>query len=194
MRYVLAAAILALTACEPAKPADDVAAAPQHEERGHPASSVMPPPVDPPRTYDAMSKTAMSFTPGALTLAPTPQKSENIPAGAIFAFSNGITYEATSIPGRAMQGATPPDWSKVFIDTSGALIDASQVQMYSVDKETVPAGAPNGGFCRETSFLATYIVRSPGAEDITIAAYQGDTWPPKDDTALCGTFTYGSAH
>jgi hypothetical protein len=194
MRLLIPATILALAACEPAKPAEEATAPREEITPGDPASSFMPPPVDPPRTYEAYSKTAMSFTPGVLTLTQTPQKSENTAPGAVFAFGNGIIYETTSIPGGATQGATPPDWSKIFVDTSGAPIDASQVQMHSVDKETVPPGTPNGGFCAKTSFLATYTVRSPGAEDLTIAAFQGDQWPPKDETALCGTFTYGSVH
>jgi hypothetical protein len=63
-----------------------------------------------------------------------------------------------------------------------------------VDNETIPKDAPNGGFCTKTSFLATYTVKSPGAEDMTIAAFQGDQWPPADDKALCGTFTYSNVH
>jgi hypothetical protein len=80
-----------------------------------------------------------------------------------------------------------------MIDPSGP-VDASRVEMFSVDKETVPPDAPNGGLCTKTSFLATYVVRSPGAEDITIAAFQGDRWPPAEETALCGTFTYANVH
>ena len=29
---------------------------------------------------------------------------------------------------------------------------------------------------------------------MTIAAFQGDQWPPNDETALCGTFTYANVH
>lgn len=195
MRIAIVAAILALAACQPSAPTEE-ATAPTPEELGQddPGIPFTPAPVGSPRTYEAYSKTAMSFTPGVLTLTPTPQKSENLPSGAVFAFDNGITYETTLLPGGATQGATPPDWSKIFVDPSAAPIDASQVEMYSVDAETVPPGTPNGGLCAKTSFLATYIVRSPGAEDMTIAAFQGDQWPPKDETALCGTFTYGSVH
>ncbi|HEY7799640.1 MAG TPA: hypothetical protein VIA80_12795 [Hyphomonadaceae bacterium] len=194
MRIAIAAALLALAACEPAGPADE-AAAPTAEEitPGHPASSFMPAPVGPPRTYEAMSKTAMSFTPGVLILTPTQQKSENLPPGMVFAFGNGIIYETTSMPGGATQGDRPFDWTNVMIDPAGP-VDASKVEMFSVDREAVPPDAPNGGLCRKTSFLATYVVRSPGAEDITIAAFQGDQWPPKEETALCGTFTYANVH
>ena len=27
-----------------------------------------------------------------------------------------------------------------------------------------------------------------------IVAFSGDQWPPKDDTALCGTFMYSNVH
>jgi len=194
MRIAIAAAVLALAACEPAKPGEE-ATAPAADEIGadHPASSFMPAPVGPPRTYEAMSKTAMSFTPGVLILTPTQQKSENLPSGMVFAFGNGIIYETTSMPGGALQGEKPFDFANIMIDPAGP-IDASKIEMFSVDKETVPPDAPNGGLCAKTSFLATYVVRSPGAEDITIAAFQGDQWPPKEETALCGTFTYANVH
>jgi hypothetical protein len=192
MRIAIAAAVLALAACEPAEQAEE-AAAPAEIAPGDPASSFTPAPVGSPRTYEAMSKTAMSFTPGVLILTPTQQKSENLPSGVVFAFGNGIIYETTSMPGGAGQGERPFDWTNVMIDPAGP-VDASKVEMFSVDKETVPPDAPNGGLCAKTSFLATYIVRSPGAEDITIAAFQGDQWPPKEETALCGTFTYANVH
>lgn len=189
---LLAASVFALVSCQPeTKPAE-----PTFEELGQDDPNVpfVPAPVGEPRTYEAYSKTAMSFTPGVLTLTPTPQQSPNLPSGAVFAFGNGIRYETTLTPGGAMMGATPFDWSKVFVDATGAPIDPEKVEMYSVDQETVPAGAPNGGLCEKASFLATYIVRSPGAEDLTIAAFGGDQWPPRDETALCGAFTYASVH
>jgi len=194
MRITVAVAVLALAACEPGKPAEE-ATSPALSEiaSGNPASSFMPAPVGPTRTYEAMSKTAISFTPGVLIMTPTQQKSENLPSGMVFAFGNGIIYETTATPGGAVQGEKPFDWTNIIVDPAGP-VDASKVEMFSVDKETVPPDAPNGGLCAKTSFLASYVVRSPGAEDITIAAFQGDTWPPKDATALCGTFTYANVH
>ncbi len=195
MRLAIAAALLALAACQPAGPAEEAAAPAAHEPitPGHPASSFMPAPVGPPRTYEAVSKTAMSFTPGVLIMTPTQQKSENEPSGMVFAFGNGLIYETTAMPGGASQGATPFDWTNVMIDPTGP-VDPSKIEMFAVDREKVPPDAPNGGLCKTTSFLATYIVRTPGAEDITIAAFQGDRWPPRDETALCGTFTYANVH
>ena len=201
MRVLILASVslMALAACQPeTQPASETAAvAPTPEEMGQDDPSVpfTPAPVGAPTTYDAYSKTAMSFTPGTLTVTPTPQASANLPSGATFAFSNGYTLKTTLMPGGAEQGGAPVDFTKIFNDPTGEPIDTSKVVMYSVDEESVPAsGAPNGGFCKKTSFLATYTVMSPGAEDMTIAAFAGDTWPPAAETALCGTFTYGSVH
>jgi hypothetical protein len=196
----LAASILAavaIAACQPQTQEEAKAPTPEELGQDDPNIPFTPAPVGPPRTYEAMSKTAMSFTPGVLTLTPTPQRSENLPSGAVFAFGNGIIYETTLSPGGAQMGPPEqhPKWASIFIDPTGAPIDVGQITLYDVDKETVPPGTPNGGLCARTSVLATYVVRSPGAEDLTIAAFQGDPWPPANaETALCGTFTYASVH
>ena len=193
-----AASLIALAACQPeTKPAEESAAvAPTPEEMGQDDPSVpfMPAAVGEARTYDATSKTAMSFTPGTLTVTPTPQTGPNTPSGATFSFSSGYLLETVSMPGAAVQGETPFDFKPFFIDTTGAPIDAARIEMYAINNETIPANAPNGGFCEKTSFIATYVVKSPGAEDMTIAAFTGDRWPPKDETALCGTFMYSAVH
>lgn len=194
MRLTLAAAILLLAACQPAA---ETPKEPTPEELGQDEPGPFTPaPVGPAKTYEAMSKTAMSFTPGKLTITPTPQASINLPEGAVFAFENGITYKTTSMPGGAEQGdlTKQPKWASLFQDLTGAAIDPAKVMMYSVDTETVPPGTPNGGLCAKTSFLATYTVTSPGAEDITIAAFNGGEWPPASESTLCGTFTYSATH
>lgn len=188
-------AALALASCSPGtKPAEPAAPTPEELGQDDPSVPFTPAPVGEPRTYDAYSKTAMSFTPGTLTLAPTPQKSPNLPSGATFNFSSGYVLETTSMPGGATQGEKPYNFASLFNDPSGAPIDPGKIEMYSVDNETVPANAPNGGFCDKTAFLATYVVTSPGAEDLTIAAFNGDEWPPKTETTLCGTFSYTRTH
>jgi hypothetical protein len=197
MRIAIAAALLALAACQPA-PAMEEAKAPTPEELGQddPSIPFTPPAPAPPRTYEATSKTAMSFTPGVLTFTPTAQKSENLPGGAVFAFGNGYILETTLNAGGAQMGPPEqhPKWASIFVDLTGAPIDPTRIQLYDVDSETIPKDLPNGGFCKKTSFLATYTVISPGAEDMTIAAFDGDTWPPAAETALCGTFTYSAVH
>ena len=74
-----AASLFAVAACQPeTKPAQESAAAQATlEELGQddPDIAFEPAPVGPPKTYEAMSKTAMSFTPGKLTVTPTPQQS-----------------------------------------------------------------------------------------------------------------------
>jgi hypothetical protein len=197
MRLAIAATLLGLAACQPARPAEG-ARAPTPEEMGQddPGAPFNPAPPAAPRTYEDLSKTAQSFTPGVLTLTPTAQTSPNLPPGAVFAFGNGYTLETTLTPGGATMGPTGKlaDWAAIFIDPSGAPIDPEKIDTYSIDSETIPKDAPNGGFCKTTSFLATYTVKSPGAEDLAIAAFDGDQWPPKDANALCGTFSYSAVH
>ena len=135
-------------------------------------------------TASVVSKTAMSFTPGKFTLTPTPQVGPNSPEGAVFAFENGITYETTLMPGGADMGDKPYDFARLF--PSAGPFDPAKIVMYTVDKETIPAGTPNGGFCKTTLAFATYTQ----ADTLTIAAFDGDQWPLKDDTHLCGTFAY----
>ncbi len=180
-------AVLALAACQP----EPTPAEPTPEEMGQDDPSVpfAPAAVGPSRTYEAMSKTAMSFTPGKLTITPTPQVGPNSPEGAIFAFENGITYETTLMPGGADMGETPYDFASLFPVTSGAF-DPAKIVMYAVDKETIPATTPNGGFCKTPFAFATYAMKDDLFETFTIAAFDGDQWPPKDDTRLCGTFAY----
>jgi hypothetical protein len=107
MRTAIAAVLLALAACGPspqqAAADKEAVEAKQREEMGQddPNIPFNPAPPGPPRTYEAMSKTAMSFTPGVLTLTPTAQKSENLPPGAVFAFGNGYILETTLDPGGA---------------------------------------------------------------------------------------------
>lgn len=196
---ILAAATLTalLAACQPAsEPAPAVPVEPTAEEMGQDDPSVpfVPAAVGPAKEYEATSKTAMSFTPGVLKITPTPQKSANLPEGAVFTFGNGYILDTTLSSGGAMMGAAPYNFAPVFVVPAGQTFKPEDVNMYDVDDEIVPPGSPNGGFCDKTSFIATYTVTSPGAEDLTIAAFNGDQWPPVAETALCGTFTYSNVH
>lgn len=187
-----AASLFALAACQPeTKPAEESAAAqPTLEELGQDDPSVPfePAPVGPPKTYEAMSKTAMSFTPGKLTVTPVPRQSINLPSGATFAFENGIQYETVMVPGGAGMGDPAYDWKSVFPNA-----DVGEIEMYTVEGETIPAGTPNGGLCEKPFIFAVYPHTDSQGEVITIAAFTGDGWPPeKPDTALCGTFSYSA--
>ena len=191
-----AVSLFALAACQPeTKPAQESAAAqPTPEEMGQDDPSVPfePAPVGPPKTYEAMSKTAMSFTPGKLTVTPVPQQSINLPSGAHFAFENGITYETVMVPGGAGMGDPVYDWSGAFPTASGAP-DVGAIEMYTVEAETIPANAPNGGLCAKPFIFAVYPHTDSQGEVITIAAFGGNGWPPENpETALCGTFSYSA--
>ncbi len=190
------ASLLALAACQPeTKPATETAAvAPTPEEMGQDDPSVPfeAAPVGPPKVYEAMSKTAMSFTPGKLTVTPTPQQSINLPPGATFAFENGIKYETVMVSGGAGMGDPVYDWKSVFPNASGT-VDVGDVEMYTVEGETIPPGTPNGGLCDKPYIFAVYPHTDSQGEVLTIAAFTGDGWPPeKPDTALCGTFSYSA--
>jgi len=186
-------AALALAACQPETQSAEIAPEPTPEEMGQddPDAPFEPAPVGPPTTYEAYSKTAMSFTPGVLTLTPTPSQSPNLPEGAVFAFGNGYILETTLVPGGAGMGDRPFDFSAFYTNPDGTPADTSEVQVYSVEKETVPAtGAPNGGFCDKTAFIATKIDKTESGEDLKLIAFSGDVWPPASETAVCGTFNY----
>lgn len=185
-------AVLALAACQPATQTAEVTPEPTPEEMGQdePGAPFEPAPVGPPTTYEPYSKTAMSFTPGVLTVTPTPQQGINLPPGANFAFGNGYTLETTLVPGGAGMGETPFDFSAFYTNADGSPTDVSEVEVYSVEKETVPAtGAPNGGFCDKTGFIAVKIDKG-ASEDLKLIAFSGDGWPPASETAVCGTFNY----
>jgi len=185
-----------LAACQPAtEPAPAAPAEPTAEEMGQdePGAPFAPAPVGPPVDYEAMSKTAMSFTPGVLRITPTPAKSPNLPEGAVFQFGNGYILDTTTMPGGAGQGTPAYDFTPLFSPPGGQAVKPDEIAMYAVDDEIVPPGSANGGFCDKTRFLATYTKVGADAEDITIAAFNGDQWPPMSETALCGTFTYSRA-
>ena len=191
-----AASLVALAACQPeTKRAEESAAVePTPEELGQDDPSVVfePAPVGPPKVYEAMSKTAMSFTPGKLTITPTPQSGVNMPPGATFAFENGIRYETVMVPGGAGMGDPVYDWKSVFPNASGT-VDVGAVEMYTVEGETVPPTAPNGGLCEKPFIFAVYPHTDSQGEVITIAAFTGNGWPPENpEKALCGTFSYSA--
>ena len=190
------ASLIALTACQPeTKPAQESAAvAPTPEELGQddPDVPFEPAPVGPPKTYEAMSKTAMSFTPGKLTVTPTPQQSINLPSGATFAFENGIRYETVMAPGGAGMGHPVYDFRGVFPSAPDP-VDPGMIEMYTVEGETIPPTAPNGGLCEKPFIFAVYPHTDSQGEVITIAVFTGTGWPPeKPETALCGTFAYSA--
>lgn len=183
-----------LASCGPTSdPASTEAAMREEMGQDDPGIPFEPAPVGPPKTYEAMSKTAMSFTPGTLTFTPTPQQGINLPSGATFAFGNGYTLETTLVPGGAGMGEKPFDFSPFYTNADGTPAGIDDIEVYSVEKETVPPTATNGGFCDKTGFIAVQTVTSPGAEDFKIIAFKSDGWPVESEAAVCGTFNYSRA-
>jgi len=151
-----------------------------------------PAPVGPPKTYEAASKTAMSFTPAKLTVTPTPQQSINLPPGATFAFENGIRCDTAMVPAGAGMGDPAYDFKGVFPSAPDP-VDPGMIEMYTVEGETIPPTAPKGGLCDRPFIFALYPHTDSQGEVITIAVFIGEGWPPeKPETALCGTFAYSA--
>ena len=150
-------------------------------------------------SFDPLSKTAESVT-GALSLTALPQAGPNAAPTTRMQTSNGTVYETELIPGGAEQ-ATAVDWSKLFGTKvsfePNAPVDVPSVDLHSINRETISAKAPHGGFCgkEKTGFLAMAIpISTPTGVIMAIAAFKGDRWPPKDGSGLCGVYTYNMPH
>jgi hypothetical protein len=151
-----------------------------------PGAPFNPAPPGAPRSYDAMSNTAMGVTQG-LTITPTVSTGPNMPPGAVFAFGSGLALTTTLSPGGADFGNPAVDWSKVF---PGAT-NSQGVTLYDVDSQVAPPGKANAVLCEGLSTLAVRTSTNSTGDTLTIAAFKGGTWPPASvDAALCGTFAY----
>ena len=99
-------------------------------------------------SFDPLSKTAESVT-GALSLTALPQAGPNAAPTTRMQTSNGTVYETELIPGGAEQ-ATAVDWSKLFGTKvsfePNAPVDVPSVDLHSINRETISAKAPHGGF------------------------------------------------
>jgi hypothetical protein len=187
MRLVLlAASLLTLAACQPAA---DKPKEPTPEELGQddPNIPFKPAAVGPSVKYEAVSNTALTIT-GDLQFTPTPQPSENMTSGADFFFGNGQIYKTRLEPGMATQG-TPafPKWPEIMPG-----VDPEKIEMYTVEEETIPANATQGGLCEAKTFaIAIGRRRDDKGEIITLIGFTGTQWPPLDpETVKCGTFDF----
>jgi hypothetical protein len=201
---VLAAALLALAACQPkdaatkaSEKADKAAGAMGQDA---PNATAPTPVAVKPVSFDPQSKTAEAVT-GAISLAVLPQAGPNSAPSTRLGTSNGSVYETELIPGGAEQAAKAIDWSKVFGTTISfdpkAPADIPSVDLHSINLETISPKAPNGGFCGKdkTGFIAMAIpITTPTGVTMSIAAFKGDVWPPKDASGLCGVYTYNAPH
>ncbi len=197
MKSTMTAALLGaflITACGgPTAPAEPTAEEMGQDEVGAP----MEPAPDPrPMVFEAMSKTAEAFT-GAITLTAEPRSGLNSPPSMKLVGANGLTYVTELLPGAAEQ-ATVIDWKALFgadvAVTGDAAPGAPSIDIHSIAREEIPAGAVNGGFCGKDA-AASFIAMATGLDSggqpfISIAAFKGNVWPPAAETDLCGTFNY----
>jgi hypothetical protein len=203
----LIASFLALAACQPKSDvakAIDAKAKEQAGARAEAASPLAPAGesklVSNAVSFDPLSKTAEAVT-GALSLTILPPSTPDAAPMTRMTASNGTVYETALVPGGA-ENAAGVDWSSIFSTKISfeptAPADVPSVDLHAVKSETIAPKAPNGGFCgkEKTGFIAMAIpITLPGGGlAMSIAAFKGDAWPPKDPTALCGVYTYNTPH
>lgn len=188
---IIALAALLAAAC--GESPVQTAAEPTPEEMGmdDPNAPPSPDPEIAPVTFEAMSRTAESFT-GAITLEALPRVGPNAAPRMKLTAANGLTYVTELVPGGELQGI---DWSILF----GAPIDPSNrssltsVDVHVVQEETVPPGLTNGGLCGQDGVFAIAMampIEGAGGSYIGVAAFSGDVWPPESEAALCGIYNY----
>ncbi|MBI1359132.1 MAG: hypothetical protein GC155_02485 [Alphaproteobacteria bacterium] len=193
---VFAVSVLALAACQPAAKAP---AAEATKDAPAAAAADVPTPVAvKPVSFDPLSKTAEAVT-GAVSLTSTGEGSDGQPTMKLET-SNGSVYKTSLRPAGA-QEATAIDWSKIFntkIDFDPqAPADIPSVDLHIVTGETISTSAPNGGFCgkdKTYAFAMAIPISTPTGVMMSIAAFKGDAWPPKDESALCGVYNYNAPH
>ncbi|MGE3303049.1 MAG: hypothetical protein AB7M12_08025 [Hyphomonadaceae bacterium] len=181
---VLSLALCALAACGPQAPQQG--AGPASSAPPSAVASAAPPPaapIGPPRFFDAMSNTAMSFT-DALEVDDLGQ------ARARFSGKTGLVYEgeqaAKSTAGAMVGGMA----LTALLPTAPA---GAPLAIYRVTSEQIGPKAPNGGFCApdKTGLLAVVeYAAADGAREMQVAAFKDSAWPPKTLDGLCGTFGY----
>ncbi len=182
---LLAAPLLAaLLACGPRAGEPPPAGPPQEASAPAPAPEAARGPT---LSYDAVSKTAESFT-GALTVETLAGSAAGEPAKIIAA--RGQTYDLSLVAtAAASQDIAGQAWTAIL-----PVPDAARVSVHKVRLETAVPNTPNGGLCapETTHFLALATFSNTfGAKEMQIAAFSGKTWPPAPDALnLCGSFTY----
>lgn len=191
MRIMVSGLVLAvLAACSPGG-----------DEAEAPAPAVETPVAEAPRAaqtagmrFDALSKTAESFT-GGISLSVLEPANPDEPPAMRLESDFGHVYETALLPGGA-ELAAAVDWSAIFntpIDLASRADGAPSVDVHIVTSETIPPVAPNGGLCGREPVYAIAMatpLQMPGGTVLGIAAFGGGVWPPVSETALCGTFNY----
>jgi hypothetical protein len=143
-----------------------------------------------PRLYDPMSKTAEAFT-GSLEFTDLPQVGPNEAPKIKIIAGLGHVWEISWVGQQAASEAIGGQQWLSFLPAA----EGAQVNIYSVDAESINAQAPNGGLCAPdaTGFMAfTEAPNATGDTQLTIAAFKDKAWPPQNGrpAQLCGTFSY----
>jgi hypothetical protein len=175
-KLVFVAAALALVACgkkEEQKGQDDVGAPqPQVTESA-------------PVVYDAVSKTAMAFTGNIKVVRISPVAPNDTPSLRITG-DTGLELETdwtAEAKGSDSIGITP--WTSLM-----PIPPDAKIEVHTVQRQTIGPNAQNGAFCNKTSMLAIATYTKDGQDDMQIAAFSDENWPPARAPRLCGTFTY----
>jgi len=184
MRALILAATLALAACIP-----DANKASQAKPEPAPAELAFQPPAV---VFEALSANAKTAT-GAVSLSVIPRTDPNAPPAMKIAAATGLTYETELVPGGAEQ-ATAIDWKSIFqadaVTSANPPPFAPSIDLHAIKLETAPTGDGLCGKDKTTHIaMATRLVVS-GADTMSLAAFKGDAWPPKDKSALCAIFSY----
>ncbi len=191
LAFAVSTAVVVLAACGEPQQAGTDAPAPVADA---PVPDASRPAQTASMRFDALSRTAESFT-GGISLSVLEPASADDPPAMRLESDYGHAYETALIPGAAAQ-ATAVDWSAIFntpIDLASRADGAPSVDIHIVTSETIPPVAPNGGYCGKTPVYAIAMatpLQSPGGATLGIAAFSGGQWPPVEETALCGTFNY----
>jgi hypothetical protein len=182
MRIAICLAAFAVAACapssEPAKPVEQVKAEPAAE-----------PPVFQPNsiTFQPLSKSAEAT--GAVSFSAGPRPDPNALPRMKITGVKGMAYETELAPGTADEAKL--DWKAIFgaevVTTPNPPPFSPSVEIHAVVSQAgdVLCGAD------KTSHIAigTRLVVD-GKDVMNLAAFKGGVWPPKNNSDLCGVFSY----
>lgn len=178
------ALVAALAACQP----EPAAVAP-----AEPAPATPDPPFNVMR-FIALSPTAEAVT-GDVAFMAGPRLNADDPPAMRIKSNTGVTYDTVLRPGGPDEAAAI-DWEYVFgvpvVTAVNPPPGAPTVELHIVTQETIPQGAPAGGFCGAEPATAIALATGltvDGQRRMSIAAFRGG-WPPKDESALCDVFSY----
>jgi hypothetical protein len=179
--FAAALACLSLAACNPAPTSAELG----QDDPNAPETAA----VDTkPRLYDAMSRTAESFT-GGLEFHDQARAGPNAAPSMQIIAEMGHEWDVTWVQD---QNGADTVAGRPWVTLLPIAADAP-VNIYAVEKETVKAGTLNGGLCAPaaTKFMVfSEGGNASGERQLSVAAFSDEAWPPKGVSGLCGTFTY----